>query len=178
MEGHLAVVGDLPRSRAAIEYGVVARANLANGYRLAGYLLGDAAEAQDAVQEALIKAWRGWEGLRDHERFGPWFDRIVLNVCRDRMRRHRTIRMVELEAAGDVEADDPFHGMFDRDRLAAAVARLEPEQRIVIALRFWRDLSIEQVAGVLDVPVGTVKSRLHYALRALRAELGDTTDEA
>ncbi len=179
MEGQLAVVGEVPGSPAAIQYAAAARANLAGAYRLAGYLLGDAAEAQDAVQEALIKAWTRWDTLRDRESFAPWFDRIVLNVCRDRMRRHRTLRMVELEAAADVEADDdPFHRMFDRNLLAQAVSRLEREQRIVVVLRFWRDMTLEQIAEVLEIPLGTAKSRLHYALRALRAQLGESTDEA
>lgn len=179
MEGQLTVVGgDVPASVAATEYAATARAHLANGYRLAGYLLGDGAEAQDAVQEALIKAWRAWPNLRDPERFGPWFDRIVVNVCRDRMRRHSNLRMVQLEAADEVEADDPFRRMFDRNLLAAAVARLDPDHRFVVVLRFWRDMSLEQVAEVLDVPVGTVKSRLHYALRALRTQLGDFEHEA
>ena len=178
MEGQLAVVADIPRSPAAIQYTAAAKASVANGYRLAGYLLGDAAEAQDAVQEALIKAWKSWDRLRDPDRFGPWFDRIVVNVCRDRMRLHRGVRFVERDAASGVEVGDEFRRMLDRNVLAAAVARLEPEQRIVVVLRFWRDMSLDQVAEVVGIPLGTVKSRLHYALRVLRAQLGDSTDEA
>ena len=178
MEGHLAVAGERSDPLASIQYASAAKANVTNAYRLAGYLLRDSAEAQDAVQDALIKAWRSWGSLRDPASFGPWFDRIVVNVCRDRMRRHRGVRLVDLDAAGDVEAADDFRAMFKRDEVACAAARLAPEQRIVIALRFWRDMTLEQVAEVLDVPLGTVKSRLHYALRALRAELGDSNDEA
>ena len=170
MEG-LALVGEAARGGAAAEYVCAARGSVDDVYRLAGYLLNDASEAQDAVQEALIKAWRNWRQLRDRESFGPWFERIVVNVCRDRMRRHRTLRMVELDEAAQVETPDTFAEMIETDRVAAAVARLEPNQRIVIALRFWRDLSLEQVAQRLELPLGTVKSRLHYALRALRDEL-------
>jgi len=83
-----------------------------------------------------------------------------------------------LDAAGDVESADPFGSMFAGDEVAGAVGRLSPDQRIVIALRFWRDLTLEQVAETLGLPLGTVKSRLHYALRALRQELGGTIDEA
>ena len=171
MEAHL-VVTEGEGIDGAAEYVRAARRGVGGAYRLAGYLLGDATEAQDAVQDALVKAWRSWSTLRDPEAFEPWFDRIVVNVCRDRMRRHRTLRMVQLDAAGEVESSDVFGSMVEGDEVAAAVARLAPDQRIVIALRYWRDLTLEQVAETLRLPLGTVKSRLHYALRALRSELG------
>ena len=171
MEGHLIVTQPDALSGASFDYVRAARVEAADAYRLAGYLLGDATEAQDAVQDALIKAWRSWPNLRNPEAFGPWFERIVVNVCRDRMRRHRTLRMVDLDAAGEVESADPFGSMFAGDEVAGAVARLRPDHRIVIALRFWRDLTLDQVAETLDVPLVTVKSRLHYALAALRTEL-------
>jgi RNA polymerase sigma-70 factor (ECF subfamily) len=177
MEGYLSVV-EREGIDPAADYVRAARAGAADAYRLAGYLLGNATEAQDAVQDALVKAWRSWSSLRDREAFGPWFDRIVVNVCRDRMRRHRTILMVNLEAAGEIESADVFGSMLAGDEVAGAVARLGLEHRIVIALRFWQDLTLEQVAERLDLPVGTVKSRLHYAVRALRQELGGRTDEA
>ena len=178
MEGHLIVEREEALGGASRDYVRFARAEMTDAYRLAGYLLGDAHEAQDAVQDALVKAWRAWPSLRDPVAFGPWFDRIVVNVCRDRLRRHRTLRMVELDAAGEVESADPFVSMFAQDDVASAVSRLSPDHRTVIALRFWRDLTLEQVAATLDLPLGTVKSRLHYALRALRTELGGSIDEA
>jgi len=58
------------------------------------YILGNAADAEDAVQEAVVRAWRAWRGLREAERFEPWFDRIVVNVCRDRLKRRRLVRFV------------------------------------------------------------------------------------
>jgi len=178
LEGLLIVTQQDAVESVSAEYVRAARAKADDGYRLAGYLLGDADEAQDAVQEALIKAWRNWSSLRDPERFGAWFDRILVNVCRDRMRRHRTLRMVELEAAGEVESADPFRRMLVEDEVAAAVARLNPEHRIVIILRFWQDLALEGVADRLDLPLGTVKSRLHCALKALGTELRRSSDEA
>jgi RNA polymerase sigma-70 factor (ECF subfamily) len=178
VEGQLIITGREALTGPSSDYVRAARAKVDDAYRLAGYLLGDATEAQDAVQDALVKAWRHWPSLRQQESFGPWFDRIVVNVCRDRMRRHRTLRMVDLEAAGQVESADTFAAMLEGDRVGGAVARLRPDHRIVIALRFWRDMPLEQVAETLDLPLGTVKSRLHYALRALRAELRGTIDEA
>src|SRR5664280_2300269 len=140
VEGQRIATRDEVSADAAADYASAARLKVHGAYRLAGYILGDAAEAQDAVQDALIKAWRGWSSLRETENFGPWFDRIVVNTCRDRLRRHRTLRMVDLDAAGEVESADAFASMFAGDELAAAVSRLGPEHRIVIALRFWRDM--------------------------------------
>jgi RNA polymerase sigma factor (sigma-70 family) len=179
MEGHPFAMADRADPAAvAGEYSRAARARVPAAYRLAGLLLGDGAEGQDAVQEALIKAWRNWGSLREPGSFEPWFDRIVVNVCRDRMRRHRGVRLVDLEAAEAVEAADPFRLVFARDEVAAAVGGLNPDHRIVVVLRFWQDMSLEQVAEVLGVPLGTVKSRLHYALRGLRAQLRESNDEA
>jgi RNA polymerase sigma-70 factor (ECF subfamily) len=171
VEAQLTVTSGDARAGAAADYVRAARAQVDAAYRLAGYLLGNPAEAEDAVQDALVKAWRSWPTLRDPQSFGPWFDRIVVNVCRDRMRRHRTLRMVELDAASEVESSDVFGSMLAGDEVVAAVARLSPDHQVVIALRYWRDLSLEQLADTLGLPLGTVKSRLHYALRALRAEL-------
>jgi RNA polymerase sigma factor (sigma-70 family) len=176
VEGQLLVRGAEAQLASRDAYIEAAEANVDDAYRLAGYLLGDAGEAQDAVQEALIKAWRNWAGLRDIAAFRPWFKRIVINCCNDRLKRRR--RIVDLEAASDVAAADVFAGMVARDEVGRAVNRLAPDHRIVIALRYWEDLTLEQIAETLDLPLGTVKSRLHYALRALRAELGDSFDEA
>ncbi len=147
---------------------------LAGAYQLAGYLLRDAGEAQDALQDALAKAWRAWRGLRQADRFGIWFDRIVANECRDRLRRaRRAVRMLELDdtVAEVASPRDPFREALARDEMGRLVRLLEPDQQIVVALRFWRDLPLEEIAEVLVVPLGTVKSRLHYAIRRLREEL-------
>jgi RNA polymerase sigma-70 factor (ECF subfamily) len=172
VEGQLIVTQQDALEGASYQYVRAARAEVNDAYRLAGYILGDETEAQDAVQDALVKAWRSWSTLRDPEAFGPWFERILVNVCRDRLRRHKTLRMVELDDAGEVESADAFGSMFVEAEVGAAVAMLGPDHRIVIALHFWRDLTLEQVAETLDLPLGTVKSRLHYALRALRTDLG------
>jgi RNA polymerase sigma factor (sigma-70 family) len=176
VEGQLLVRGTEARTEARDEYVGLAQANLDDAYRLAGYLLGDAAEAQDAVQEALVKAWRNWASLRSIEAFRPWFKRIVINCCNDRLKGRRKI--VDLEAASELPGADAFAGMYARDEVGRAVGRLGRDHRTVIALRYWEDMTIEQIAETLGLPLGTVKSRLHYALRALRAQLGDSIDEA
>jgi RNA polymerase sigma-70 factor (ECF subfamily) len=139
-------------------------------YRLAGYLLGDAAEAEDAVQDTIERAWKGWRRLRDERNFGPWFERILVNVCRDRGARRSRIRSAEL-TDGDALAGDPFRALLDRDAIGRALATLPTDQRAVVVLRYWRDLSLEEISDRLDLPLGTVKSRLHYALQAMRSSM-------
>ncbi len=148
---------------------------LDGAYRLAGYLLGDATEAEDAVQDALTRSWQAYPTLRDQDRFEPWFDRILVNVCRDKMRKRRGIRIEELNDELAVYVDDPFRASLARNEVDRLIHVLNPDQRIVVGLRFWRDLSLQQIADLLGVPLGTVQSRLHYAIRALRDEADRTT---
>lgn len=146
--------------------------HLPGAYRLAGYLLGDASDAEDATQEALSRAWLAWPKLRNDDSFGAWFDRIVANVCKDRLRRQHSVRILDLdEAAEAAHGSDPFRAALARDELGRLVRSLPPDQQIVVALRFWRDLTLDEIADRMDLPLGTVKSRLHYAMRALRKEL-------
>lgn len=141
---------------------------LLQSYRLATLILRDRDEAEDATQEAIARAWSSWKTLRDPDRFDAWFDRILVNVCRNRMRHVRTIRVVALDNAHEMPAADSHGSTMARLTLEPAFARLNPEQRIIVVLRFWRDLPVEEIAERLSVPEGTVKSRLHYALKALR----------
>jgi len=145
---------------------------LPRSYKLAGYLLGDAMEAEDAVCEAVARAWQNRGRLRDPERFPAWFGRIVTNACRDRMRRRKGARIVEIEdEAGSICERDPFADALARDEVGRLVRKLSADQQIVVALRYWRDLPLEEIAEHLDVPLGTVKSRLYQGLRVLRVEL-------
>ena len=148
----------------------VAERVLDDAYRLAGYVLGDASEAEDAVQEALTRSWQAWSTLRDQDRFEPWFDRILVNICRDKLRKRRRVRLEELNDDLVVYVEDPFRAALARAEVDKLISVLNPDQRIVVGLRFWRDLSLQQIADLLGVPLGTVQSRLHYALRALREE--------
>jgi RNA polymerase sigma-70 factor (ECF subfamily) len=157
----------------AIEFVRLIEPALPGAYRLAGYLLRDATEADDATQEALEKAWHAWPKLRDRDRAGAWFDRIVANVCKDRLRERRGIRALALDedAAGAPIGRDPFREALSRDEVGRLVRGLPPDQQLVVALRYWRDLSLDEIAERLELPLGTVKSRLHYAMKALRRQL-------
>lgn len=149
-----------------------------HAYQLAGYLLGNAPDAEDAVHEAILRAWQAFGGLRDHGRFGQWLTRIVVNVCRDRLRRRRRVPMVGLgdleptgHEAGESTAEDPFAQALARDAVGRALATLGPDQRVVIVLHYFGDRSVNEIAAALGTPSGTVKWRLRAACARMRREL-------
>jgi RNA polymerase sigma-70 factor (ECF subfamily) len=135
-------------------------------------ILRDFDHADDAVQAALVTAWREIRALRDPERFEPWLHRILTNACYAEARR-RT-RWSERMRALPVE---PVHGPDDyltvetRDQLERAFQRLTVEQRAVLVFHHYLGLPLPAVADRLGIPLGTVKSRMHHAKRALRAGL-------
>jgi RNA polymerase sigma-70 factor (ECF subfamily) len=106
--------------------------------------------------------------LRDPAAFEAWFDRIVVNACRDRMRRNSRVRFIELPADDDRRVADPFKALLDRDEALRLIRRLAPDERVVVVLHYWADLPLTEVALRLGWPVGTVKTRLHRALEAMR----------
>lgn len=140
-------------------------------FSLAYLILQDGAAAEDAVQETLIKAWRSTSRLNSPERIDAWMRQILLNACRDQFRqlkrRQRAEAAIVLE---DRTVDD--NGRVERhDEIVAAMRRLSREHREVIVLRYYADLSAKAIADALRIPEGTVRSRLHYGLQALRATL-------
>jgi len=145
----------------------LAERHLDASYRLAALLLGNWADAEDATHDAAVLAWQRWASLRDQDRFEAWFQRILVNVCRDRMRRRRLRTIVP--DPGDPPAPDPFDGSADRVALRQALGHLTPDHRTVVVLRFFADLSVDEIADRTGERAGTVKSRLHYALSSLRA---------
>jgi RNA polymerase sigma factor (sigma-70 family) len=163
--------------------GVVAERflRLANGeldraYRLGGLILGNRQEAEDATQEALLRAWQSTGSLRDPGGFQAWFDRILVNVCKDRLRRRGRVRVIPLDPILAVPEDrDPFREISDTDDVARAIASLDDDLRIVIVLHYWADLTLEGVAERVGWPLGTVKSRLHRGLKLMRVRLATST---
>jgi len=143
---------------------------LERAYRLAGLLVRDRYEAEDAVHDAAVQAWLHWGDLRDPERLDAWFDRILVNGCRARMRR-RTIRPLVLADPPEASASGAFTAFFERDVLHHALATLDADHRIAVVLRYIAELTPAEIAARTGAREGTVKSRLHYALRELRAAL-------
>jgi RNA polymerase sigma-70 factor, ECF subfamily len=130
-------------------------------------ITGDEADAADAVQDALLRAWLALPALRDPEFFVAWFRRIVIRSATHFVRR-RTVREVRLEA--DVaDRADALEREMDRRRLARAFSRLAPKDRVVLTLHHYWQLPVAESARILDVPEGTVRSRVHHALKRLRA---------
>ncbi len=155
-----------PSARAAA-FATLVDGQLDASYRLATFILGDREEAADATQDAAAHAWQRFDTLRDHERFAAWFQRILVNGCRDRLRR-RARRPGPMPAFALV-TPDPSASADERQALAQALAELTPEHRAVIALHYLADLPTAEIARRLGERPGTVRSRLHYALRELRA---------
>jgi RNA polymerase sigma-70 factor (ECF subfamily) len=154
-------------ARRASAFVALADGQLLSAYRLAAVLLGDPVEAQDATHDAVVVAWERFGSLREEQRFGAWFQRILVNQCRDRLRARRRMRRLPWaspEPARDVDPDLP-----ERDALQRAIAGLAPNHRVVIVLRYFCDLTVEEIAVRTGEREGTVKSRLHYGLNALRA---------
>lgn len=128
--------------------------------------------ADDAVQSALLTAWRELRVLRDPERFEPWLHRILTHACYAEARRRRRwsegIRVLTVEPA---HGTDEYASVDNRDQLERAFKRLTVQQRAVLVFHHYLGLSISEVAARTGLPVGTAKSRLHHATRALRASV-------
>ncbi len=149
--------------------------DLVSSYRLASLLLSSEHEAQDAVQDAVVTAWERFGDLRDHDRFGAWFGRILVNGCRDLLRRRGRVRFIALDGglgrpgATERMAVDIAAGLGEREALREALGRLSNDHREVVVMRYLLDLPLEDIAERTGERLGTVKSRLHYGLAALRA---------
>ena len=135
-------------------------------------ILRDAEQAKDAVQNALVRAWRDLPTLRDPDRFDQWLRRLLVRACIDearRLRRHRAdveLTNINIAATSGMES-----AVADRDQIEHGFIRLSPEMRAVLVLHHYLDLPLPDVAATLSIPLGTAKSRLHRALGLLRAAL-------
>jgi RNA polymerase sigma-70 factor, ECF subfamily len=132
-------------------------------------ILRDPELARDAVQESLIRAWRDLPGLRDPDRFDAWLHRLTVNACLDLVRRRkRRVIEVELTPIDQPATHDVAGALADRQLLDQALAGLAPSHRAVVALHYLLGMPLPEVAASLQIPLGTAKSRLHYALAAMR----------
>jgi RNA polymerase sigma-70 factor (ECF subfamily) len=148
-------------------------------YRLSLGIVGDGADASDVTQETFITAWRRLRALRDADRFDAWLYRIALNAARMAVRRRtrRRLREITLGAeAASVATGTPSRAS-DAGRLELALRHLSVDQREILALHHIDGRPVADIAGILEIPVGTVKSRLFTARRALDAALTEVASE-
>jgi RNA polymerase sigma factor (sigma-70 family) len=170
------------RTGDAAAYEELVRAHQAIAFRTAYLLAGDEADAQEAAQDAFVKAYRALGRFRVGAPFRPWLLSIVVNEARNRRRSAARRNALALRAVADAAPGDAapspeaaFASAERRRELLAALGRLGDDHRLVLECRYLLDLSEEETAAALGVPRGTVKSRLARALERLRAELGEET---
>jgi RNA polymerase sigma-70 factor (ECF subfamily) len=153
-------------------FAVLAAQHVDGCYALAYRILRDPQRAQDATQQALIGAWRDLPTLRDRGRFQAWLHRLVVNACYVDFRTHRRwtarVRLIPTDRSS---APDLAVSVADRDELERGFRRLSPEHRAVVVFHHYLGYPLTEIAETLGIPVGTVRSRLHYATRQLRAAL-------
>jgi RNA polymerase sigma-70 factor (ECF subfamily) len=151
--------------------------SLDDAYRRAAVVLANRIEAEDAVHDAAERAWRSWGSLRDPQQFEAWFARILLNVCRDRLRRRRRVAVLEVRweppETEDAASTAAFRAIENRARMLDALAELPADERIAIVLRYEADLSVPEIARLTGAREGTIKARVHRALGRLRLRLGE-----
>ncbi len=136
-------------------------------------ILRDGELARDAVQNALVRAWRDLPGLRDPDKFDAWLHRLLVNACLDEARRRRR-RPIEVEIgplhAPAIHADDARH-LADRDLVERALAQLDPEHRALVVMHYYLGYPLPEAAASLGISLPAAKSRLHRAMGALRRVL-------
>ena len=154
-------------------FAVIVRGALSRLYGTARLILRDSSLAEDAVQDALWEAWRDIRGLRDPDRIDAWLHRIVVRACYRSLgrSRRRDVKEIPLDATYERAGRDDAASLADRDEMERAFRRLTKEERTVVALVYYADMTVVDAAVVMGVPLGTAKSRLHRALASLRASL-------
>ena len=141
-------------------------------FAIAQRVLRDIDRAEDALQDALVIAWRDLRGLRDPDRFDAWLQRLLIHVCiaQATRERRRTANLRALPIDGPAASDDLL-SIADRDQLDRGFRRLPPEQRAILVLHHYLGYAPSEIAETLGIPAGTARSRLHHAHRAMRAAL-------
>jgi RNA polymerase sigma-70 factor (ECF subfamily) len=152
-------------------FAVLAAGSVDRLYAIARVTLRDADRAEDAVQECLVRCWRDLPSLRDADRFEAWQRRLLMHAITDEFRRGRRFEAkVRVLHAEPIEGDASV-ALADRDELDRGFRRLSAEHRAILVLRYFQGLTLPEVADALGIAEGTAKSRLHYAMAALRAAL-------
>jgi RNA polymerase sigma-70 factor (ECF subfamily) len=141
-------------------------------FAIAQRILRDIDRAEDALQDALVIAWRDLRGLRDPDRFDAWLQRLLINVClAEATRERRRIANLRALPVDGPAAPDELLGVADRELLDRGFRRLPPEQRAILVLHHYVGYAPSEIAELLGIPAGTARSRLHHAHRAMRAAL-------
>ena len=163
----------------------LARASAPRLKGVANLILRDADRAEDAVQDALLLAWRDLRALRDPDAWDAWLRRLTVNACYKAAQKERRRSRVELHVTpdvGDVSTPDASVDVAEREWVLAELGRLDIVRRAILVLHYYLDLSLPEVAEILDIPSGTVTSRLHRGLeqmrRSMRIAPDPTTDTA
>lgn len=162
-------------------FATLAGAGIARLDAAARLILRDPELARDAVQEAMVRAWRDLPTLRDVERFDAWLHRLLVHACLDLVRRRKR-RAIEVELTPlHAPSSADFSGdVVDRDLLDRALRALEPDWRAIVVLHYYLGMPLPDVAAALRIPLGTAKSRLHRSIGVLRTTVGarETDDPA
>jgi RNA polymerase sigma-70 factor (ECF subfamily) len=141
-------------------------------FAIAQRILRDVDRTEDAVQEALVTAWRDLPSLRDPERFDAWLHRLVVRACvAEAVRQRRLVSNLRVLPLDLPAGSDDYLSVADRDELERGFRRLDPQQRAILVLRHFAGHEPAEIAEILGIPPGTVRSRLHHAHRAMRAAL-------
>ena len=152
----------------------LARASITQLYAVATLILRDSDRAEDAVQDALVLAWQGIHALREPDAWEAWLHRLTVRACYKHARKERRRISVELPGLPERELfgePDPAASVVDHDVLMHEIGRLPIDQRSVMVLHYYLDQPLSKTAEILDIPVGTAKSRLHHGLVALRRSM-------
>jgi RNA polymerase sigma-70 factor (ECF subfamily) len=152
-------------------FGVLVTRSLPRLVGIAGLILRRRDAAEDAAQEAIVRAWRDLPSLREPDRFDAWLYRLLIRACHDQRRREARGSDTTHRDPRERAVPDHATAYADRDAIEAGLRRLTVDQRTVIVLRYYLQLSHPEIALAAQIPVGTVKSRINRALSALQAAL-------
>ena len=151
-------------------FDALVRTRLDRLYVTANRIVRDSAAAEDVVQQALVLAWRDLHALRDQDRFDAWLYRLLVRACYRELRSRRRWISTVVDL-GEVRTAGTDMAIHERDALERAFRRLTPEKRVVIVLHHVTGLALTEISAVLELPQGTIRSRLHYGLEELRRAL-------